>query len=364
MKALSNKGKHLNHLAIALSLTYLLAAVSFKFPLLFTTDILRFIYDRYDVSLCMNVWLLVSSMVVVLAIVKSQQTPHLWINGLILLMGVGVCQLQNSPLKLGSGMITIGLDWLIIDFVITAAIFTPLEILFPKEQPISVFQADWKLNLTYFMIFDLNIKFILFAIKFPANYFFSGLTWDWLHDKINVLPFPVALLVALIIADLAQYLRHFLAHKIPFLWRFHAVHHSSQTMNWLAGSRSHLIDLLLDRSFIFIPIYVLGFNESVLVAYTTIVALQSVWAHANSHIDLGWLKYVIVTPQYHHWHHAKDVAAHDKNFAVHFPFIDMIFGTYHSLKHGWPNETGIQEADFPKSNYLKQFLYPFKRHTS
>jgi lathosterol oxidase len=69
---------------------------------------------------------------------------------------------------------------------------------------------------------------------------------------------------------------------------------------------------------------------------------------------------VIVTPQFHHWHHAKDKWAHDKNFAVHFPVIDMVFGTYHPLNSGFPKETGIEDEDFPKKGYIKQFLYPFK----
>lgn len=351
----------LDKIASLFAFLYLLGSISLKFPYLLTTDILRFLYIKPNLELGVLTWLTATSFLIIVGYIQSKETLRFFINCLMLVVGLGICQFHDSQVQIGSGWITFGLDWLIIDFAVTAAIFIPIEQFFPKRKTYGIVNSDWKLNLTYFLVFDLNIKFILFAIKFPAHFFFTNLKFSELQNVINNLPFLIALFLALFVADLFQFIRHFLAHKIPFLWKFHAVHHSTENIDWLAGSRSHLIDLLLDRSFIFIPIYILGFNESILVTYTTIVALQSVWAHTNSHIELGWLKYLIVTPQYHHWHHAKDVSAHDKNFAVHFPFIDMIFGTFHSFKHGWPKETGIHEPDFPKNNYLKQFLYPFKR---
>lgn len=259
------------------------------------------------------------------------------------------------------GHFTIGIDWLVIDFLITAVIFTPLE-LFKPLNPFQIkFHESWKLDLTYFVVFDLSIKFIVFAIKFPAEHFLNSPKLSDLHTFVQSAPFLIQLISALFIADLAKYLRHSAAHRIPFLWKFHSIHHSTEQIDWMAGSRSHLLDLILDRSFIYGAIYLLGFSNTVFMGYTTIVALQSVWAHSNSHINLGWLKYVIVTPQYHHWHHSKLKEAHDKNFAVHFPVIDMIFGTYYGFKHGFAKETGINDPEFPQFGYIKQFLYPFKR---
>ena len=94
------------------------------------------------------------------------------------------------------------------------------------------------------------------------------------------------------------------------------------------------------------------------ITYIIIVSIQAVLAHANTRINFGFLRYIIVTPQYHHWHHSDDPKAFNKNFAIHFPFIDMIFGTYHPIGKSWPESTGLGEVKFPKG-FIRQFVFPF-----
>jgi lathosterol oxidase len=105
---------------------------------------------------------------------------------------------------------------------------------------------------------------------------------------------------------------------------------------------------------------VLGFSNDVFYVYVVIVAIQAVTAHANTRIPFGPLKYLLVTPQYHHWHHSKDKKIYNKNFAIHFPFIDKIFGTYYLPEESWPEEMGLENEKFPKG-YFRQFIYPFHR---
>jgi lathosterol oxidase len=162
----------------------------------------------------------------------------------------------------------------------------------------------------------------------------------------------------MLVADLFQYAAHRAFHGNRFLWRFHAVHHSIRAVDWLAGSRLHLVDILVTRAFSYIPLYVLGFSMPVFYAYVAIVALQAVAAHANIRIPFGPLKYLLVTPQYHHWHHSDDPELYDKNFAIHFPLIDWLFGTYHLPGDRWPETMGLGEERFPKG-YLRQLVYPF-----
>ena len=99
---------------------------------------------------------------------------------------------------------------------------------------------------------------------------------------------------------------------------------------------------------------------SVFYTYVVIVSLQAVAAHANTRIPFGFLKYIFVTPQYHHWHHSDDPAIYDHNFAIHFPLIDKIFGTYHLPGDEWPESMGLGAERFPKG-YLRQFVHPFLR---
>ncbi|RZK57920.1 MAG: sterol desaturase family protein, partial [Pedobacter sp.] len=144
------------------------------------------------------------------------------------------------------------------------------------------------------------------------------------------------------------------------LWRFHSIHHSTQNMDWLAGSRTHFIDIFFTRAMTFIPLYVLGFSSTVFNVYIIFIAIHAVLIHANTRINFGPLKYIFTTPQYHHWHHCEDPKYYGHNFASIFPFIDMIFGTYYLPDKQWPAGTGVHEASYPKG-FIKQSIYPFTK---
>jgi sterol desaturase/sphingolipid hydroxylase (fatty acid hydroxylase superfamily) len=128
-------------------------------------------------------------------------------------------------------------------------------------------------------------------------------------------------------------------------------------MAWLSGSRLHLFEVLATRSLVLVPIFLLGFPQSTIFAYVIFVSAQSVIIHANIALNFGWLRYVLVTPQFHHWHHASDEEAIDRNYCAHTPLMDMIFGTYHLPRDRWPREYGTVKP-IP-GGFTRQFLYPF-----
>jgi lathosterol oxidase len=168
-------------------------------------------------------------------------------------------------------------------------------------------------------------------------------------------PLWLQFLEALLVADLFAYMAHRLFHQVPFLWRFHQIHHSSEALDWLAGSRLHLVDIVVTRAFGFIPLYVLGFSSTAIYAYLTWASFQAVFIHANVRWKFGPLRFLLATPQFHHWHHSATV--YDKNFAVHLPLIDKLFGTYHLPEDEWPATYGIEETKVPEG-YLRQLIYP------
>jgi lathosterol oxidase len=90
------------------------------------------------------------------------------------------------------------------------------------------------------------------------------------------------------------------------------------------------------------------------------MAIHAVLIHSNTRINFGILKYIIVTPQYHHWHHCEAPEYYGKNFATIFPFIDKMFGTYYLPGNEWPKSTGLNETNYPKG-YIKQLMYPFMK---
>src|SRR5258706_8816227 len=112
-------------------------------------------------------------------------------------------------------------------------------------------------------------------------------------------------------------------------------------MDWLAGSRQHMLELIFTRVCVLSPIFVLGFSESVVNVYILIVGFQAVFNHANVHLNWGPLKYLVVTPDFHHWHHSSDTVAIDRNYAAHYAFLDHLFGTAVKADTRFPAKYGV-----------------------
>jgi lathosterol oxidase len=164
--------------------------------------------------------------------------------------------------------------------------------------------------------------------------------------------------LAVVVADVAEYFIHLALHKVPFLWRFHAVHHSSKALDWIAGSRSHFVDDTLVRGFILVPM-MLGFSQTIILVYLVFVTLHATWTHCNFGPNAKWLEKFLVMPRYHHWHHTSQKEGIDKNFAIHFPWIDRIFGTYY-YPETWPERYGLDGEEISPS-FVGQTIAPFMR---
>ena len=109
-----------------------------------------------------------------------------------------------------------------------------------------------------------------------------------------------------------------------------------------------------------LPLVALGFAQGPLAAYLVFVSMHAVFIHANLRFRFGALESLLVTPRFHHWHHAAHAEATDKNFAVHFPWIDRIFGTHHLPGAAWPARYGVLE-DEPPPGFAAQLVWPFGR---
>ena len=121
----------------------------------------------------------------------------------------------------------------------------------------------------------------------------------------------------------------------------------------------HLVEIVCLRATTVIPMQVLGFHEGALQAYLVIVYVYATWLHANLRFDVEWLKPILATPRFHHWHHGLEREAIDVNFAIHFPILDRLFGTYHMPKARWPEAYGVASHRVP-SGFAAQFLDPFR----
>ncbi len=164
----------------------------------------------------------------------------------------------------------------------------------------------------------------------------------------------------LLIGDMAGYWLHRAQHEIPFLWRFHKIHHSSRRLDWLAGARSHPGGIITVTALAIAPAYLVGFDETVLGGFAVVRALWGVLFHANVRWRMRVLDGLLVTPEFHHWHHSREAEAINHDYGGFLPWWDMMFGTYYMPKGVRPTEYGVDEV--VPSGWWAQMKYPLK-HT-
>jgi len=165
-----------------------------------------------------------------------------------------------------------------------------------------------------------------------------------------------AIFLAVVVADIAEYFIHLALHKVPFLWRFHAVHHSSKALDWIAGSRAHFVDDTLVARLYPCSSHAWIF-ASIILAYLIFVTIHATWTHRNFGPMLDGSKSFLVMPRYHHWHHTSQKEGIDKNFAIHFPWIDKLFGTYY-YPDVWPERYGLDGEEIAHG-FFGQTIEPF-----
>jgi sterol desaturase/sphingolipid hydroxylase (fatty acid hydroxylase superfamily) len=348
--------------ALVLALSCVMGVLAFHFPEQLTTPQLRAVYD-VDVLRRLLYWgMVVAGATAIFNIVFGRVR---WLSATAFVLVLLALALGGHSVPVGdvkAGTPYIGLDWFVLDLLGSALIFVFLEKLFPlrREQP--VFRPDWQTDLQHFLVNHLLVGFMLLATNMLVHRLFGWAADEGWRGWVQGLDFWLALFLIVLVADLVQYAIHRAMHEVPALWRLHAVHHSVEHMDWLAGSRLHLLEVLVTRTLVLGVIFVLGFAKPVIDAYIIVIGFQAVFNHANVDVRLGPLRYLIVTPNFHHWHHAQDREAIDRNYAAHFAFIDHLFGTAVQSNRRWPARYGVVGDGVP-AGFWKQTLFPFSRQS-
>jgi sterol desaturase/sphingolipid hydroxylase (fatty acid hydroxylase superfamily) len=346
-------------LALALAALGLAAVLCLRYPELLTVADARAYYNVGLIRLILH-FVLITGFVLGIVSIVLRRSKLLGFSalGLVLIAVVLGGSHAQSRLNIESD-VYLGLDWFLLNLIFTGILFIPLErLLGLKDQ--AIFRFEWREDLFYFLVSTLLVQALAFLTLAPSLAILRYSDLDSLRNWIGGQPLVLQVLEIMVLTDLVQYWVHRLFHRVPFLWKFHAIHHSAQTLDWLAGSRMHLFEIVCLRSLTVIPMYVLGFSEPSLYAYLIFVFFLATLVHANIRFSFGFLDRWFVTPRFHHWHHAIEREAIDVNFAVHFPFLDWLFGTYYLPEDGkWPSGYGIH-GPMPKG-FFKQFLYPFLR---
>ena len=346
-------------LSVVLGTIGLSTVLCLLYPQLLTVADIRQYYDVGLIRAALHL-LLIAAFALGAVSASLRESKVLSFTGMVLVLIAALLGGSNaSPRLEGSTDVYFGLDFFLLNLILLGVIFVPIERLFQLREQ-SVFRDEWREDLFYFFVSSLFVQSLTYLSLTPSMVVLQSTQWaSDFRSAISSQPVALQFVEIMFFTDFVQYWFHRAFHEIPWLWRFHAVHHSARHMDWIAGSRMHFFEIVLLRGFTTLPMYILGFAETALYGYIFFVYLHSVLVHANLKFRFGFLQHLLVTPRYHHWHHGIEKEAININYAVHFPILDRLFGTCHFPDEQWPVGYGIKDHPVPLG-YWRQFLYPFR----
>lgn len=239
----------------------------------------------------------------------------------------------------------------IVGIALLFLVFVPLERAFALRHQ-RVLRRGLLTDLTHLLV-----NTTLVAVVTIGLVVVGALPLIWLRplDVESLLPTAGAIPLAVVLVVVGNYWGHRLTHTVPLLWRFHSVHHSIEQMDWVASGRLHPIDSAFTQAFTFLPLFLLGYDAGVFAGVSVFVTLLALFQHANVRLRFPGVRWVVNTPEWHHWHHALDADARDTNFGL--PIVDLAFGTAFLPPGRRPIGFGI--PDPVPDGYLRHLAYPF-----
>ncbi len=235
------------------------------------------------------------------------------------------------------------------------AMFAPLERAFPAKPEQRFFRPEWFTDLAFLLGQYLIWSGLVLALLSALQDWLGLLVPAGFRAEVAAQSWWLQVLEVVLLSDLLIYWGHRLQHRVGFLWRFHAVHHSAEHLDWLAAHREHPLDTVYTMGLINLPAFVLGFPLETLAGFLAFRGLWAIYIHSNVRLPIGPLRWFLGAPELHHWHHARERFA--GNYANISPLMDLLFGTYRHPP-AEPESLGVAEP-MPRS-YLGQLLHPFR----
>ena len=174
------------------------------------------------------------------------------------------------------------------------------------------------------------------------------------HGPLSTMPLWIQGLIYLVGADFVLYWIHRAFHQ-GFAWKYHAVHHAPRDVDWTSAARFHPVNLALGTAAVDIAFLLAGVSPDIFLVIGPFNIITSCMVHANLNWTFGPLRYVLVSPVFHRWHHAMDVR--DRNFASTFAIWDVMFATAYMPQGVLPQRSGIDDEAMPEG-LMPQLVYP------
>ena len=245
---------------------------------------------------------------------------------------------------------------------ILVVIFVPLERLFAAHEQ-KIWRAGIVTDLAYYFLNSLLPAVLLAAPMSLVAWGVHGLMPASFLAVAGSMPLWARALAGLVAGEVGYYWGHRWSHEIPWLWRFHSIHHAAEEVDFLVNTRAHPVDMIFGRFCSLVPIYVLGLSgpigpggSTVAIVVSLVGTLWGFFIHANIRWRFGPLEWLVSTPAFHHWHHTK-TGPLNRNYASTLPWLDWIFGTHHLPRNQWPEAYGIR-TKLP-TTLTEQLTYPW-----
>ena len=233
----------------------------------------------------------------------------------------------------------------------------PFEKLFPRHRGQKVRRPEAGTDVAYALAQPAATAIGLVVAIFVGLASLAWIPGLLIRPLVLALPGPAQLLAGVLLFDMAIYWVHRWSHEVPFLWRFHSIHHSTKTLDWVSGFRAHPFDgAIVAPPFVFL--LAAGFPAAFSGALAILQIVLGLFLHANVRWRLRPLHRLVITPEFHHWHHANEPDAINTNYSVFLPAWDLIFGSYHMPKNRRPQVYGV--AEHIPTGMGRQLLHPLR----
>ena len=240
-----------------------------------------------------------------------------------------------------------------------ALIITVLEWLLPYRRQWHPTRDDVKADAFYMLLVQILLPRLLGFLIALTLLKELGAEQGWIHDLwVHDWPIGLQAVAMVLIADFLRYWVHRAAHKYSFLWRLHAVHHSTNKLYWMNTGRFHPLEKALQFVFDAMPFILLGVKPEVLALYFVFYALNGFFQHSNIDLRFGMLNYVISTAELHRWHHSKSIEESSTNYGNNTIVWDILFGSWFLPKSRQVGELGLFNSQYPMS-FSNQLKTPF-----
>ena len=177
------------------------------------------------------------------------------------------------------------------------------------------------------------------------------------HGPVSPLPLWLQAVGYVVGTDFALYWIHRGFHRGAF-WKYHAVHHASQDLEWFSASRFHPVNIALSTAAVDVVALLCGVSPDIFLVVGPFDIITSCMVHANLNWTFGPFRYLVTSPVFHRWHHSIDVR--DKNFAGTFAIWDLMFGTWYMPQGVLPSNYGIDDKEMPEG-LMPQLVYPLRQ---